>query len=181
MSYPTGQVAEPTSFPTPMANVIDALKRLERIGSEHSDTTKKIIGAAASISKTIVGLYPATDEEFTIAKNASSSWDSTRINPEGKEDAGIQFVHYSIRIDRDAHDYGDTLEEDSVRRGLYNEEKKKFVSQDRDAALTLASDIATNRLLEYIEKNIQSRLEQDRAALSQLRTALGQLKTPGSK
>ena len=45
-----------------MANVIDSLKRLERIGSEHSETTKKIIEAACDLSQKIVGLYGESGE-----------------------------------------------------------------------------------------------------------------------
>src|ERR1017187_9787224 len=40
-----------------MADVIDALKRLERIGSENSKTTEKLLAAAAELGKKIVAQY----------------------------------------------------------------------------------------------------------------------------
>jgi hypothetical protein len=41
-----------------MANIIDDLKRLERIGSEHSETTRKLLDAARNLSDKIVSLFP---------------------------------------------------------------------------------------------------------------------------
>ena len=54
--------AAPAALGNPKSNnmaggVIDALKRLERVGSENSKTTQKLITAAAKLAQTIVAQY----------------------------------------------------------------------------------------------------------------------------
>ena len=45
-----------------MTQIIDALKRLERSGSENSQTTQKLIDAAEQLSRKIVEQFSARDD-----------------------------------------------------------------------------------------------------------------------
>ena len=63
MSHQSGQAIALGSFPEsqPMADVIDSLKRLERIGSENSKTTQKLIDAADALENLILAQFPRQD------------------------------------------------------------------------------------------------------------------------
>jgi hypothetical protein len=50
----------------PVMSVIDSLKRLERIGSEESETVRKIVEAAKDLSATIVRAFPESLYDRTI-------------------------------------------------------------------------------------------------------------------
>jgi hypothetical protein len=51
-----------------MADVIDSLKRLERIGSENSKTTEKLLTAARELSELIVSQFlPGVGQGVTVA------------------------------------------------------------------------------------------------------------------
>src|SRR5258706_6667740 len=60
MSHQSGQAIGLGSFPEsqPMADVIDSLKRLERIGSENSKTTQKLIDAADALENLVLAQFP---------------------------------------------------------------------------------------------------------------------------
>jgi hypothetical protein len=51
---------------TPMADIIDSLKRLERIGSENSKTVEKIISAAREIEAKIVEQFEQRSDGVQI-------------------------------------------------------------------------------------------------------------------
>ena len=73
-----------------MADVIDSLKRLERIGSENSKTTEKLIAAAAELSDKIAKQYALQNgESCEVVKTVRS------IKPAGLED---ELFHRSTRI-----------------------------------------------------------------------------------
>jgi hypothetical protein len=61
-----------------MADVIDSLKRLERIGSESSKTTEKLLTAARELSELIVKqFFPGVGQGVTVAtieRKNSSGW-----------------------------------------------------------------------------------------------------------
>jgi hypothetical protein len=74
-----------------MADVIDSLKRLERIGSENSKTTEKLLTAARDLSELIVRQFlPGVGQGVTVAtierKNSLGWADDTSywVGPVGK-------------------------------------------------------------------------------------------------
>jgi hypothetical protein len=109
-----------------MANVIDSLKRLERIGSEESETVRKILEAACDISKSIVASFPESlyEKKFTGDVEAK---DASRVPEELRALARYEFGCYVV------DQYGVT------RNG-------KRVWQDRDTALAFAKDISMGLL-----------------------------------
>ena len=67
LSAPAGTPA--IGAPHNMPDVIDALKRLERIGSENSKTTEKLIAAAKELGDRIVEMCGlARDESITTER-----------------------------------------------------------------------------------------------------------------
>ena len=57
----------PTGSPEgnfPMSNIIDSLKRLERIGDDNSKTTQKLIQAAGDLAENIVKQFAAAKTEY---------------------------------------------------------------------------------------------------------------------
>src|SRR5712671_728633 len=49
-----------------MSDVIDSLKRLERVGAENSKTTEKLIASARELSEAILDQFRPFDEDETI-------------------------------------------------------------------------------------------------------------------
>ena len=134
-----------------MTDVIDALKRLERVGSENSKTTEKLIQAAAALAATIAGMYnPGADELIQVI----SDWS---YDAQGLPIQGSHSMNYMISggILVNGHDY-------------------TYVAQNRDAALAFSSDVA-NGLLDLITENLQTRKEQSQGGLSILENALKDL------
>ena len=134
-----------------MTDVIDALKRLERVGSENSKTTEKLIQAAAALAAAIAGMYnPGTDELIQVI----SDWS---YDAQGLPIQGSHSMNYMISggILVNGHDY-------------------TYVAQNRDAALAFSSDVA-NGLLDLITENLQTRKEQSQGGLSILENALKDL------
>jgi hypothetical protein len=75
-----------------MADVIDSLKRLERIGSENSKTTEKLLTAARDLSELIVRQFlPGVGQGVTVAtierKNSLGWADDTNywVGPVGQK------------------------------------------------------------------------------------------------
>jgi hypothetical protein len=150
MSNPTG-VADPGQSLSEniMANVIDALKRLERIGSEHSETTRKIIEAAGELSEKIASFYPSSTPEWTV------------IVQEVNETAS-EVITYSLGPDP-------RKQERPLR--LYNPKLGCFVDEGREAALRFAQDIA-NGLLGAIEADLRRRIAEDESGLEKVQSAI---------
>jgi len=149
-----------------MPNVIDALKRLERIGSEHSETTKKIVAAAEELSAKIASFYPAVHEAgFNIVDNRANEdsdpfeFKTILVDPDGKPDPKCTAMRYDLQRDS------------SGQLHLYNVLTSSFVHEDRAAALQFAADIATG-LLGYIERNLERLLAEDRERLPLIESAL---------
>jgi len=131
-----------------MANVIDSLKRLERIGSEHSETTKKIIEAAYELSSKINSIYSDYDGD-----------NDQIVNWERKDNHGhfVERIRYSLKTFHGA-------------RHLFNDNLESYVSENREAALAFAKHIADG-LLEQIEADLQKRLVANKQALESLKIA----------
>src|SRR6185437_9455533 len=56
-----------SNTPNAMPDVIDALKRLERVGSENSKTTQKLLTAATELSSKIVEQFDVSTSETITA------------------------------------------------------------------------------------------------------------------
>ena len=72
-------------------NVIDALKRLERAGSENSRATAKLMEAAGAVSAVVVAMVPSgidLPQRYMVRAGALASWAPW-------EDGGM------VRVDRD--------------------------------------------------------------------------------
>lgn len=145
-----------------MTEVIDSLKRLERVGSETSKTTQKLLEAAKNVSDLIVKQYNARTGE-TIALRFGGA---EILNEEG--DAVHSFHTYSIRpyLNTTAH-------------GLYDEDTRRFVFENRDAGLHFAKDVA-NGLLEEVIESLATRKCQDEEALAALQRLLDPKRQPGA-
>ena len=66
-------VSAAMGIPNNMPDVIDALKRLERIGSENSKTVEKIIEAAKELSATIVKAYALREGEMLSLRGGAGA------------------------------------------------------------------------------------------------------------
>jgi len=146
MSYLIGQVAQPMqAYPESqtMPDVIDALKRLERIGSENSKTTEKLISAAKQLAEKIVEQYgPGLGEAVSIVEFIQESGSSI------EDEFQVRRFKYEIRSGR-----------------LYNAGSYEFVDEGRDAVLRFSKDIAEG-LLDPIIDNLVKYQEVSRRALS---------------
>lgn len=68
LTSPAASAAMGLSKTNDMADVIDSLKRLERIGSENSKTTEKLLTAARELSELIVRQFlPGVGQGVTVA------------------------------------------------------------------------------------------------------------------
>jgi hypothetical protein len=162
MSITTSQVASATSGPleNTMPNVIDALKRLERIGSEHSETTRKIIEAAKELSEKIASLYPESTTPWTTIAYESQEWEDFAADSGRPPKVFGRDMDYVLQPDNRVP--GHPLR-------VFNRKLNLIVDGSRDVALGFAADIA-HGLLEHIEKDLQKRLAADQNALEVLRS-----------
>jgi hypothetical protein len=148
-----------------MANIIDSLKRLERIGSENSETTKKILEAASELSAKIGSLYPdAYGDYFVITDEMVRS-----RNHQGDTAEQGASVHHFLR-------YSLKRPHKNAPLRLYNISEGVFVEDSRMAALDLAEDIAEFGLLGFIEKDLEKRLAENRKHIPTLDEAIAALK-----
>ena len=86
MSHLSSAVAD-SGFRLPesnMADVIDALKRLERLGSESSKATQKLIEAAALVESRIVEQFAAFDDVIEFPGTAYEIRDGKLYNAPGE-------------------------------------------------------------------------------------------------
>jgi len=154
-----------TGDPNVMSDVIDSLKRLERIGSESSKTVEKILQAAAELERTIASQYARSSgariSAFSILEKIRTKRNCS-IN-EACESIGVDYkriMNMEYRIEwKHSHDY-------SVRRGSSD----LRVSENREMALAFASDIA-NGLLRLIECDLEMRSDEQKLALADLQNA----------
>jgi hypothetical protein len=136
-----------------MADVIDSLKRLERIGSESSKTVEKIIEAARELAAVIVSAYGA---DKTVAIQLPNPY-GTSQNPNGPLPRRRQFQDYVIT--------------DGTLTVLnYSTNKYVAVWHDRQEALRFAEDIA-HGLLDLIAEDLEKRQSQNVLALDKLLAA----------
>jgi hypothetical protein len=155
MSHLSSPVAEATSgLPQPnnMADVIDSLKRLERIGAENSKTIEKIINAARELESVIVKQYQSSCVSIINGNEILK-----RIGPDIAKEMGLvplAPIHYRING-------GNRLIDGSGAS----------VSANRETALRFANAIATG-LLTLLEQDLLQRQQTDARAFAVLEPAV---------
>jgi hypothetical protein len=168
MTNLTSPAAEPaTGNPNVMPDIIDSLKRLERIGSENSKTVEKIIEAARDLEQKIVAQYERSEsasiDPTTILSRIAGASNCT--NYEAAESAGLEpIVLYAMR-------YSIEWRQGEGRGLFYRDER---VSANREAALNFAKDLAGG-LLFLIENDLLWRQSEEAQALDILQKAGGEL------
>jgi molybdenum-dependent DNA-binding transcriptional regulator ModE len=165
MTHLTSPAAEPAEVSKSMADIIDSLKRLERIGSESSKTVEKVIQAAAELKRNIASQYANSSgthiKAFSILSKIAKEKECSLV--EAAKSIGLDYkrverMEYTIEW-RHSHSY-------SVRRGGSDLD----VSANRETALAFANDLA-NGLLTLIEYDLLARQSQEERALTLLREA----------
>jgi Zn ribbon nucleic-acid-binding protein len=141
-----------------MSDVIDALKRLERIGSETSKTTQKLIDAAGEVASLIVKQYePIADGE--VIKVASEE----------------KWVESDGELEYDKNPWTDYHISDRQLQLNSGGGRQMAVDSCRAAALKFSEDIAKG-LLDHIIRDIEGRCEGSMKALSILEGAVDKIK-----
>jgi hypothetical protein len=142
-----------------MTDIIDALKRLERVGSEHSKTTEKLMSADRELSAKIVGQYNVRNETIEIVsvyKDKESRWAAL-----GSLDQQVEL--HLLPTERMRY---------WIREGdLFNPDREEYVSSNRESALAFSRDVAAG-LLDLIEQSLATRHEENMTALGVLDNAL---------
>jgi hypothetical protein len=152
MTNLTSPAAEPAvGSSNTMSDIIDSLKRLERIGSENSKTTLKLIAAAAELSRKIADQYVGHGADIVIASRSG-----TLLMADGSRLARNPNKRLLYKI---------------VGGRVVNGEDNRYVAEDRDAALLFSADIASG-LLELISDDLQRRNELSEERLTVLEEAL---------
>ena len=156
----------------PMADIIDSLKRLERIGSENSKTVEKIISAAADIANKIVEQYAADGDVTIDAAEILRRRIGKGLQSEEKLKAAAAEIDYSGPIGWSTHPNKYSIEDGQLFV------RDMPVSQGRQAALLFAGDLS-NGLLAIIAEDLRQRQVKNEEALKVLgdaKTALLHLK-----
>jgi|HubBroStandDraft_3_1064219.scaffolds.fasta_scaffold407598_2 hypothetical protein len=149
-------VAEATSgLPQPnnMADVIDSLKRLERIGAENSKTIEKVISAARELEIVIGKQY-----QLSRAPEIDGNEILQRIGPDAAKESGInqaQAAQTRYRLE-----WGQ-----AAGPRLIDIPSETAVSANREAALRFASAIAKG-LLTLLEQDLLQRQKTDEEAVA---------------
>jgi hypothetical protein len=132
-----------------MANVIDALKRLERVGSEASKTTEKLIAAATAMSELIVQFYDEDESLYFTVKAGNDS----------------RFLQYLVQ-----------KKKNDVRKHLFVvlQQEYVYVGANRAAATKFAEDIAAG-LIDLIADDLEKRTTENDASFSVIAKAIESL------
>jgi hypothetical protein len=166
LTSPAADAALGLSQTNTMADVIDSLKRLERVGSENSKTTQKLIDAATELSSVIAQQFALSpDEELPIQK-----WEEQKHAAELDEFLSHATVKFNYVIRRQ----GDSNPALYLHKGPITD---VFVGRNRDAALEFSKDVADG-LLEYILGVLEERRAESAKALSIIEGATTKLRNP---
>ena len=161
MTYPTSPAAETAEgLPKAMADIIDSLKRLERIGAENSKTVEKILEAARDLEAKIAALYQ--DEESVSILGAIVLARLVKANR-----CSLAAAAKSLGLDHERVMRMKYTVERSASGGTLLGPKGKRVSESREAALSLANDLA-NGLLVVIQQDLIERNASNQAAFEVL-------------
>lgn len=127
-----------------MTNVIDSLKRLERLGSEDSAQAQKLMSAACVVSETIADLLP-DDAELCLPRGYGVGFSRRSLDGENRPILGLTYVDYETQ-------------------------NWRLVDSSRAAALSFAEAIATG-WLDELAFWLQERGNATSAALATLEQA----------
>lgn len=173
-----------------MADVIDSLKRLERLGDENSKTVQKILDAARDIEARIVRLFDQYPSGVKI--ECKGAFEPARpddlrfvMSPNDATKAAYQAARKEFETSAEAAGISPTLYDVSyiieTRHGvrcLVRDGGDDRVSENRNAALTFADDIAKGLLI-VIAKHLESQKGANENALSVLSKAKEALRRQG--
>jgi hypothetical protein len=151
-----------------MSNIIDSLKRLERVGSENSKTTRKLIAAAREVSSLIARQFCPGEKESIKVVDASfdraQGWVRNR-NLSGVQ-PGRRFVWYWVKCDGEG---GAVL----LREDPYSSKPAESLDQ-RETALQFAADIADG-ILDLFSQRLEELNRESTEGLMTLETTLEKL------
>lgn len=161
-----------------MADIIDSLKRLERIGSENSKTIEKIISAAREIEAKIVEQYEQHKDGTEIRPNSTflrlvkekrcSLADAAKAlgaDPELRSVFTITAAgHYRKRLMRQVGQSSDDSDATLV-----------WIGENRDTALAFAKDLSRG-LLAVIAEDLSRVQKENDEALAMLTQASESIK-----
>jgi hypothetical protein len=140
-----------------MADIIDSLKRLERVGSENSKTTEKLIGAAIDLSNLICKQFdPRPGDSYHI---------------QFPVDPGCIKTQFGTVSNNPSYYYVTLVKGEMCLFDSHNE----FVGKNRETALKLAKNIA-NGFLEQVNRVLEETRAEAAPALSTLESAVQQMK-----
>ena len=161
---------QPVVFQHNMPNVIDSLKPLERIGSDESQTVKKILEAASELSQCICEHFPTGLRGRYISGSVLKDG-TVRVGfDHGSSNNKYDFGHYAVATK--------DLEHLGGLRVLGDDRKPRVVGADRETALRFSKDIA-NGLLDLICQFIETEHKESKKALGDLTKAAEGLKDFG--
>jgi hypothetical protein len=139
-----------------MTDVIDSLKRVERVGSENSKTTEKLIKAASEVADRIVSQFANGGEDVVL---------ETQYVLETTDEEGRSVTHIKLRTEF----AGYCIRAGRLRFGDRNSDED-YVAQNRANALRFSKDIA-NGLLDVIAEIIERRNAETAEALAGIEAA----------
>jgi hypothetical protein len=156
-----------------MPDVIDSLKRLERIGSEQSKTVQKILDAARELEGLIVEQYGRANLPRTITgfPGVALFGDITEMERAATE-AGKRLGVDPKRAESMRYEFDWERGVGAIVRAWSTNAR---VSEDRNAALNFSRDIADG-LLALIAEDLRMLQEENTSALETLGTASNAIK-----
>ncbi len=161
MTYPTSPAAQAAEgLPKAMADIIDSLKRLERIGAENSKTVEKILEAARDLDGKIAMLYQDSESVSILGAVVLA-----RIVKENH--CSLAAAAKSLGLDHERVMRMRYTVERSASGGYLLGPKRTRVSESREAALSFANDLA-HGLLVVIQQDLIERNASNQAAFDVL-------------
>jgi hypothetical protein len=181
LSMPVASATQEASHNN-MPDVIDALKRLERIGNDQSKTVQKILEAAHELEELIVKQYGRA----TLPHNLSgfpgiNSWETDESTARKRQDLGHKLGVDPRRAEHMWYELDWKPSAGATIRRIDRVGKTRArVSQDREAVLQFSRDIADG-LLALIEHDLQLLQEENISAMEILagaKNAINQKRNP---
>lgn len=140
-----------------MADIINSLKRLERVGSENSKTTEKLISAVLELSYLICKQFdPRPGDSYRIQFPVDPGYTETQFGNIPNNPS-----YYYVKLVK-----GEMC--------LFNS-GNEFVGKNRKTALEFAENIA-NGLLEQVSRVLEEKRAEAIPALNTLESAVQQMK-----
>jgi hypothetical protein len=138
-------------------SIINAVKRLERAGSENSRTTQKLFGAARQVAELIEDMVPAGEElprGYYVKKVQSNIGYGLFLCYDELVENNLEITRYI----------------DGIGGYLHGDFHCWIPGQDRDTVLQFAKDVATG-FLDEIAEWLEKRAEENQKATEVLENA----------